>query len=98
IIITGLVNVLCTLINYICARFFEFLPIGFHIQGGEYDGYTGFGILLEKIYPMTSDPSTGGSYMQVSFSFTDFLVFLGLSFILVFVIVTVIRLLRGKKK
>ena len=97
IIITSVVNVVCCLINYICARFFEFLPIGFHMSGGEYDGYSGFGILLEKIYPMTAYPEDSSAILRVSFSFPAFMIYFVLTFILIFAIVSVIRLLRNKK-
>jgi hypothetical protein len=97
IIITGILNVSCALINYICARFFEFLPIGFHMSGGEYDGYSGFGILLEKIYPMTAYPGESEASLHISFSITSFLIFFVLTFILIFAIISIIKLLRGNK-
>jgi len=97
IIITTILNVSCSLINYVCARFFNFLPIGFHLQGGEYDGYVGFGVSLEKIYPMTSYQLESEATINVYFSFQTFLFFFALTFILIFVIISVIKLLRGNK-
>lgn len=93
LIITGIINVIGCLTNFLCAKFGDFLLIRASLSGGEYQGYIGFGILLEHIYPM-SDGGSSGTITHLSFSILNFLTY----FVLIFLVVLLILYLIKKYK
>ncbi len=97
IIISIVINVICTLTNFICAHFFDFLPLGLKTDGGEYISYSGFGILLEKFYSL-SLPEDAKYSSKVSFNILSFIIYFIIIFIIVFLIIYLIKKFKNKKK
>jgi len=82
----------------LCAIFGDFLLIYSSLSGGEYQGYIGFGILLEHIYPMTRFGEGAGTIKHISFDILNFLITFVIIFIIVFVIVLIIKTIKKKKE
>lgn len=97
LIISGIINVVGCLVNFLCAKIWDFLLIYVHLSGGEYQGYVGFGILLEHIYPMT-DGSSPGKVIHLSFDILNFLLYFAGIFIVVFAIIYFINKRKEKNK
>ena len=97
-IISLIITSIGCLANFLCAKLGDFLLIRVSSDGGEYTGEIGFGILLEKFYPLTDDPSVG-TIRHLSFSIVNFLLYLVIIFIIVFATTFVINKIKeGKKK
>ena len=96
LIITTIINAIGCLINFLCAKLGDFLLIYVRLSGGEYQGYVGFGILLEHIYPMT-DGSGPSKITHLSFSILNFITYFVLIFIVVFIIIYFINKRKGKE-
>ena len=97
LIISGIINVVGCLINFLCAKLWDFLLIYIHLSGGEYQGYVGFGIILEHIYPMT-DGSSPGKITHISFDILNFLLYFVAGFIIVFLILYFVNKRKDNKK
>ena len=96
LIITGIINVIGFLTNFLCAKFGDFLLIRASMTGGEYQGYVGFGILLEHIYPMTNGEGAS-KITHLSFSFVNFITYFVLIFLIVLLILYIIKRIKDKK-
>ena len=98
LIISSIITAVGTLTNFLCAKLGDFLLIKATLSGGEYQGYVGFGILLEHIYSL-SDGSSPGKITYLSFDILNFLLYFVVIFIIVFVAIKVIDKIKdGKKK
>ena len=100
IVISAIISLVITgigcLTNYLYAINKDTLLIKRTSFGGEYTGEFGFGISLEKIYPLTDDPNAK-VITHLSFDIINFLLYLILIFIIVFIIIKVIKKIKGKK-
>ncbi|MBR6404193.1 MAG: hypothetical protein IKS48_12475 [Eubacterium sp.] len=67
-------------------------PLGIPINGGECDGFVGFGIQYMVLYPLTNDPSDSGIDSMIEFE--PFTLIIG--FIIVFVIAFIVLKKRGE--
>lgn len=97
LIIAGIIDALGCLVNFLCAKIWDILLIYVHLSGGEYQGYVGFGILLEHIYPMTEDGGPG-KITYLSFDILNFLLYFVGIFIVVFVVMYFINKRKSKDK
>ena len=96
LIITTIINAVGCLTNFLCAKLGDFLLIRASLTGGEYQGYIGFGILLEHIYPLTNGIYSKITYL--SFDILNFLTYYVLIFVVVFLIILYITKRKSKKK
>lgn len=97
LIFSSIIMAAGTLTNFLCAKLGDFLLIRTTLSGGEYQGYLGFGILLEHIYPMTNG-SGPGKIIYLSFDIVNFLVYFVFIFILVFAFIFVINKIKESKE
>ena len=66
VIISGIITVLISGINYVFATLFKFLPFGISLTGGDCVEHIGIGVDMLVVYPLTMD---GGYTTDVSLSF-----------------------------
>lgn len=92
-IISLIINSICLLINLFCAVVFKFLPLSIKMSGGEWIGYYGFGISLEKIFGITINES-GFVSNKIGFDLLSYLI----PFIIIFIIVLIIKIIISKTK
>ena len=92
LILSTVINGVCFLINFICANLFHFLPLAISVGDGEWIGTIGFGVLLEKLYSLSSGGESSVSY-YVSYDFFSIFV----SFILIFIIIFLLKKFFIKK-
>lgn len=92
LIISIIINTILSLINLVGAHFLENLPLSISMSGGEWTGQFGFGIILEKLYPMSLSEEAGTKTI-ISFDFISFVI----SFIIIFIIVNIVINLIKKK-
>jgi len=97
LIFSSIIMAVGTLTNFLCAKLGDFLLIRTTLSGGEYQGYLGFGILLEHIYPMTNG-SGPGKITYLSFDIANFLIYFVCIFILVFAFIFVINKIKKSKE
>ena len=95
LIISGIINVVGCLTNLLCAIFGDFLLIKVTYTGGEYQGFLGFGILLEHIYRLAEHADKA---IHISFDILNFLVYFVFIFILVFAFIFVINKIKESKE
>lgn len=88
-----IINCICLLINLFCGMVFKFLPLSIKMSGGEWVGYYGFGISLEKIFGITID-ETGFVSNKIGFDLLSYLI----PFIIIFIIVLIIKIIISKTK
>ena len=97
LIISSIITAVGTLTNFLCAKLGDFLLIKATLSGGEYQGYVGFGILLEHIYPMTNGEGAS-KITHLSFSFVNFITYFVLIFLIVLLILYIIKRIKDKKE
>ena len=97
LIISSIITAVGTLTNFLCAKLGDFLLIKATLSGGEYQGYVGFGILLEHIYPM-KEGSGSGKITYLSFDIINFILYFVIIFIIVFATIFVINKIKESKK
>ena len=86
IMISVFINFSCFLINMITYWLFGKIFLCIKLSGGEWVGYDGFGVMLNKTFPMsTSDISLSGEYW-ISFEPISLLATLMLFFIIPFIL------------
>ena len=98
LIITSIINVVGCLTNLLCALLGDFLLIHVSLSGGEYQGYVGFGILLEHFIPLTTVDDPVSSSTKVSFSILNFVTYFIFIFIVVFAFVYYLNRRKENKK
>ena len=92
--ISGVLTLFFFIINLISAYLFHHLPLAITLSGGEYIGEQGFGVLLEKIYPMSIVGEESGVSEHISFDFYSLIV----SFIVLFIAVLIFCIIESKIK
>ena len=95
-IITIVINVICFIINLICAYANGSIPLGIKVSGGEMTSYSGFGVYLRKIYPLTTIESGETVSTTIGFNFLSLLLTLVLIFVVALIIVSIIRKKKAK--
>ena len=99
LIMALVINIIGNIINYICAHFYQFIPLGFGITSGSNSRYSGFGIVLEVTKKVKGGvPQAAIDSFKVSFNFTACIIWLVITFIIVLAIVSLINALKNKKK
>ena len=98
-IISFVITGIGCLTNFLFGKFGDNLLFKVTSNGGEYQGQIGFGILLEKLFPLTNDPDKAGTIRHLSFDIINFLIYLILIFGITFATIKVIEKIKeGKKK
>ncbi len=98
LIISSIITAVGTIINLVSVLVWDKLLLFVGMSGGEYQGYVGFGILLEFIYPMSGPGEVAGKVRHLSFDIVNFLIYFVMMFIIVFGFMYVIRLLKKAKE
>ena len=97
-VITIVINAICFITNLICANVYGSIPLGIKISGGEMTRYSGFGVYLEKIYPLTTVESGEKVSTTIGFSLFSLLLTLVLVFVVALIIVSIIRRKKNVKQ
>ena len=95
IVALGITTVMAV-INFILGICFKTI-IGIKIWGGEYSGTYGFGILLNKFYPLTTPDAPVKSYTSIEFAPVNFILTIILLFVVCYLIYFVSEKRRSKK-
>ncbi len=96
IIALGITTVMA-IVNYILGICFNTI-IGIKFWGGEYSCTYGFGILLERFYPLTTADDPVKSYTSVGFAPLNFLLTVVALFIICFIICFIIDKCKKRKQ
>lgn len=97
-IITAAVNLAGFLTNLFTYKTMRKMFLCRQLSGGEWMGWQGFGLMMEKTFPMSSidDPVTGSTWL--SFDPLNLLPTLIGVFLLVFVVSFIISIISARKK
>lgn len=92
ILISLILNIVCLIVNLVTYLRFKKIFLALKFSGGEWGGTTGFGIMINKTYPMSTQDAvvTGKTWLSV-----DPISFL-IPFVIIFVIAFVILKLKQK--
>lgn len=96
IVALGITTVMA-IVNYILGTCFKTI-IGIKFWGGEYSGTYGFGILLERFYPLTTADDPVKSYTSVGFAPLNFILTVVALFIICFIICFIINKYKKRKQ
>ena len=97
-LITIIINMICLLVNLICAYTINILPFGLKFYGGECIEYIGFGVSLLKIFPMTTaNEEIINNSQEIRFDITSLLITMLLCFIIFMIIILIINKIKNKK-
>ena len=93
LVISFVLTLIGTGINYLGFQNDRWLPLSIKMYGGEFMGQLGFGWIYRHIYSMRADES---DTVSLSFSILCFLATWLLIFLIVYMIMWIIKLIRNK--
>lgn len=88
------INVLGLIINLVSFFIFGVVPLAIPFSGGEWSGYAGFGIMMNRTYPMSTPDNIIKSRDWISIAPVSFII----PFVIIFVITLVILIIKQKSK